>query len=251
MVDPLLAKGGIAVARVAFSELHKRWREFADGNTQRMREAEAIEGRSWRAQRDALVDERLRQLEARATAQGELGAGTAAAVQALFDDHQFGRLEWNYELEGARETTDERRRMLGFAAAWSVEPELSIAQLSRVERTIRELDPEDIDVLKRLADQQAAAPALRRGQPQAIAEPAHREALEKHHENMYVGWLHYRPAGEVLPAAGCVYIAPRATNYSTTTARIEVTDLGKNVLRVLDGYIRSNQPDDTQKEPKP
>jgi hypothetical protein len=77
----------------------------------------------------------------------------------------------------------------------------------------------------------------------------HEEQIEKHHEGMYAHWRHLRPAGEVLPSAGCIYVAPRATTYSMSPARLEVTGLGLNVLRVLDGYIRSNAPNDAPKEP--
>src|SRR5258708_2639838 len=72
-------------------------------------------------------------------------------LQALVEDPQFYRVRRNYGFEGAREALDERRRMLTCATAGSITPDLTVAQLARVERTMRELDPDDVKLLNILA----------------------------------------------------------------------------------------------------
>jgi hypothetical protein len=64
----------------------------------------------------------------------------------------------NYGYEAAREPMDERRRMLAYAAAGSVHHTLTIAQLARVERMIRELDPDDLVVLAKLEERPMPGP---------------------------------------------------------------------------------------------
>jgi len=49
-----------------------------------------------------------------------------------------------------REPMEDRRRMLELAAAHPSKTQLGLGQLVRVERTLRELDPLDIELLRRL-----------------------------------------------------------------------------------------------------
>ena len=68
----------------------------------------------------------------------------------LADDPQFLKILDNYGYEAAREAIVERRRLLACAAAASLTPKLSIGQIARVERTLRELDPENVKALHEL-----------------------------------------------------------------------------------------------------
>lgn len=78
-------------------------------------------------------------------------AENVAALQALLADHQFFRVNQNYIFEATREAMDERKRMLAFAAAGSVNVALALGEIARVERTIRELDPDGVRLLSAIA----------------------------------------------------------------------------------------------------
>lgn len=257
MVDPLTAKVAGAVVKLSAGEFVKRWRALANRSTDALREADAAESKRWLVERDHLAQQRLAELEAQQDGQSVFNEAVAEALDALVTDRQFFRLERNYEFEAVREATDERRRMLAFAAAWSFEPELSIGQLARVERTIRELDPDDVALLKHLADlpppQPQVVPEDSRGNAEHEREyrSQHGQAMLSYWSTLFLHWRESRPAGEVLPAAGCVLITPGAPSAGGTSISLQVTDLGLNVLRVLDGYLRSNKPDDQRTEPKP
>lgn len=257
MVDPLTAKVAGAVVKLTAGEVVRRWRNFANANTDALREADAAEGERWRVERDHLVQARLEALEAIGQGQAAFNQTVALAMGDLQNDREFFRLERNYVLEAAREPTDERRRMLAFGAAWSLDPELSMAQLARVERTIRELDPEDVALLKHLADLPPPAPLVVPEESRGNAEHERdfrsrdAQAMQKHRSTLFMHWTEARPAGEVLPAAGCVLITPGPPTFGVATTSLQVTDLGRNVLRVLDGYLRSKKPDDERTEPKP
>jgi hypothetical protein len=66
------------------------------------------------------------------------------------DDPQFARFLNNRGLEGAREELNERRRMLAHAAAGGFDVTMTMAQIARAARTLRELDPRDIEALRSL-----------------------------------------------------------------------------------------------------
>jgi hypothetical protein len=256
MVDPVTVKGGLALAKLTLGKALMRWKDHANRNTEAIREAAAADGRQWRAERDRLVERRLAELESTVDQHLETAETVALAVEQLLGDQQFFRLERNYEFEAAREATEQRRRMLAFASAWSVDPDLSIAQLARVERTIRELDPDDIAVLKHLADLQPPAVAE---SPLPLDHPDRNRDLRdratsarlKHQNTLFVHWNESRPRGEVLSAAGCVLLSPGVPVAGGTSTYLQITQVGFNLLRVLDGYIRSNAPDDAPKESSP
>jgi hypothetical protein len=167
-------------------------------------------------------------------------------LEELISDPSFARVRDNYGYEAAREALDERRRMLAFASAGSANLELTVGEIARVERTVRELDPGDVALLRRLAEiVDAPKPALPR-------ELAHAE------QQFYAPWekacgehAEYRrgladshpPSGDVLLSCGCTGIAPlRNTWGQTFPTGIRVTRLGENVLQVLDGYLRARTP---------
>jgi hypothetical protein len=66
------------------------------------------------------------------------------AIERQFQDRQFMNLMRNFRLEAAREAMDERRKMLAHAAAGACMPTIDLGRRARLERTIRELDPDDV-----------------------------------------------------------------------------------------------------------
>jgi hypothetical protein len=159
MVAPLVAKGVEVAVDFALGKAWDRWKAFTESNTQAMIEADAAERLKWRVERDHLLQRRLVELETVVGANAAQLQTVTLAVDTLLSDRQFFRLERNYEFEAVREVTDGRSRMLAFAAAWSVDPDLTVAQLARVERAIREIDPADVEVLKLLGRAQLSPPA--------------------------------------------------------------------------------------------
>jgi len=107
--------------------------------------------RAWSEELEAWTLERLLALEAQCRRLNEqLAANPAreAALAALLEERQFGRLHRNFELEGVRETMDERRRMLAHASAGAFTVDMSLAETAHAERTLRELDPEAVVLLR-------------------------------------------------------------------------------------------------------
>lgn len=143
----------------------------------------------------------------------------------------------NYGLEAWREAVDRRRAMLGDAAAATIFSELRAAELARVERTIRMLDPEDLDLLTLIA-----APEFRRFPDHVfvVGEPS---ASEERYAHLVRGHL----GGAALVAAGCVRVgqfegALRLAQLARTMdgggsmpamLEAEVTPLGDLVLRFM------------------
>jgi hypothetical protein len=164
----------------------------------------------WRLERERLLGERLADLEE--------SDATRRKLDELLS-HEFFWLLANYDLEAAREATDERRRMLAFASAGSVNLDLTIAQLARVERTIRELDPGDVDELSTLA---RATELFSRSDVHSVA----------------------------LFTSGCVWLGEKSFGMFSDDPRpggpipreVFLTATGEHVLKVLDGYIRARTP---------
>jgi hypothetical protein len=192
------------------------------------------------AEKRAAVDQTKRLAE-----QAEDLAALRAKLEGLISDPSFARVRDNYGYEAAREALDERRRMLAFASAGSVNLKLTIAQLARVERTIRDLDPEDIRLLARVAMLADPPP------PEAGPGVGVKEAQTTWFQHM-AGAAHVRAlvvlgegaSGEVLIASGCVQISNVKPEFgiATPVEGASITHAGQWVLAVLDGYIRANQP---------
>lgn len=223
VIDIVTGKKALGIAQKIFDFLRERdgaaTKRFLDG-----RDEQSFE---WVAELAARDRERLSELEALAEQVAEL----TGAIQQLIEDPQFYRVRRNYGYEAAREAIDERRRMLAYAAAGSISPNLTIQQLARVERTIRELDPSAIALLSELAQ----------------SEPRHvdpkRAGVATY--NRVVG---DDPDAEALIASGCVRIHEAGGFYDVLPSA-RVSQVGQWVLEVLSAYLRSTKP--TEETPRP
>lgn len=174
----------------------------------------------------------LRLLESTAANAAETGRRLAELVE----DPEFVRVQNNYGYEACREAINERRRMLAFASAGSVNLELSIAQLARVERTVRELDPTDILALQQVA--RIADPP----RPARDDRMDYRNQLQPWHESCgrqaQTRFVILNEGGSlpVLSASGCVLVAVDTAGFSPKNS-LTVTELGARVLRVLHAYL--------------
>lgn len=144
-----------------------------------------------------------------------------ARITEQAEDPQLYRVVGNYTYEAAKEALDERLKMLSAAAAGNVDPTLTIAQKARVERTVRELNPEEVSVLWGL----------------------HRTEGVFHFDGTKcgsVGQLRWRllseADAEILLAAGCVGTRTM-TGYGGGITEAHVTTLGTQVLRILLMYV--------------
>ena len=138
----------LAVLTVAgSSEQLARWADyFWSRNNRAMQEASEQAARDWihealRAQQAGLkrLQQRVGSFE---QAQAELDARMAR--------HDVWKIQQNYLFESLREPTEERRKMLAHATAAVVNLALSEAECARVERLLRELDPDDVRTLRGL-----------------------------------------------------------------------------------------------------
>jgi len=136
-------------------------------------------------------------------------------IDNIAEDPQLLRLLDNFGYEASRETIDERRRLLAHAAAGAMMPELTIAQKARVERVLRELDPEDVVALHRI---RSAADAVLR----------HKE------------WSTSGASADALVGSGCVRaFTPEV--YDAVPV-VVVTTLGSWILEMCNSYVLAAQP---------
>lgn len=155
----------------------------------------------------------------------------ARRLEQLVADPEFVRISANYGYEACREAIDERRRMLAFASAGSVNIDLTIAQLARVERTVRELDPEDVHRLAticNMTDEPPTSddPSVRR---QQVSGNRQLTGMARY------GVLEGTSSLAVLTASGCVHQYKPSLNPGNE--QLFVTDVGSWVAKVTSGYV--------------
>jgi hypothetical protein len=149
-----------------------------------------------------------------------------AQLTALINDHQFHRVQTNYVFEYAREPMDERRRMLEYAQTGSYNVDLTLAEIARVERTLRELDPNDVVMLVDIVEGLDVFDQI---------VPDHDEARASAYDS--------------IVAAGCMRLRD---NLLAPDGRMDwsPTTLGHNVARVMRGYVNARLEADPR-PPKP
>jgi hypothetical protein len=144
-------------------------------------------------------------------------------LEALERDRAAHRVHVNYARAADAEPIDERRRMLAFADAALIDSRLTVPEHSRVERLIRELDPDDVlwlSALDRIAGR-------RRGETVHWDEGNLRWTL----------WSESSSA-DVLVASGCVRIQHHSggLGHAGHDAAL-VTRQGSQVLHALRLYV--------------
>jgi hypothetical protein len=169
-----------------------------------------IEQRSWRAARDAEVAARLDALEVAA----EDRVSFEERLVSMVSDAQFVRLQANVEYEALREATDERRRMLAYAAAGLADPSMPLTLKARIERTLRGLDPIDVVTLRRIVRFAPLSNSIEREHPISFA---------------------------ALISAGC--IQSQDSDRWEVGNKTKSTQLGLEVVRVLGEYEPTGEQD--------
>ena len=210
---------------------------WANRNTRALAEARDEMYRDWVVEEKRATVEHAKWLAEQAA---DLEA-LRAKLEELTTDPSFARVRDNYGYEASREAVDERRRMLAFASAGSINLELSIGEIARVERTVRELDPADVlllDQLRTMVD--PPKPPLPRELAHASQEfyrDWEKTCAENAERRRDLADSH-SPSGDILASAGCTAIAPlRNTWGQTFPTGVRVTQLGEHVLKIMRGYI--------------
>ncbi|WP_437653341.1 hypothetical protein [Sorangium sp. So ce1182] len=140
--------------------------------------------------------------------------GLEAKINKLGEDPQLFRLLDNFGYEASREAINERRRLLAHAAAGAMNPDLTIAQKARVERVLRELDPDDVILLHKI---------------NAMSDASAR----------YEALVASEASGDSLSGSGCIRTYSPEAYDAVTVAH--VTTLGSWVLTMCTSYVRASQ----------
>ncbi|MGK3966350.1 hypothetical protein WMF38_19465 [Sorangium sp. So ce118] len=135
-------------------------------------------------------------------------------LDKIAEDPQLFRLLDGFGYEASREAINERRRLLAHAAAGAMSPELTIGQKARVERTLRELDPDDVILLCNINSMTDAG--------------ARYTALEAS-----------GASGDMLIGSGCIRTYIPEVWDAVTVAH--ATTLGSWVLTMCSSYVRTSQ----------
>lgn len=117
--------------------------EWADQHTADLRQSREIEFKDLVYSRALLLRDVLERVQ-----KLENASEVLTQMKERASDRQFQRIQENYRIESWRESMDDRRHMLIFASVQSFKLDLTIAQAARAERTLREIDPSDLAVLK-------------------------------------------------------------------------------------------------------
>ena len=204
----ILTKAANAGLKYGLTRLYSALVNFPKQNDQRLREA-------WERDRDDHVVRKLQWLEETLEDVRKTIVDFAAQVEAQSEDPQMHRVWDNFVYESIREATAERREMLAAADAGIVDPRLTIEQKARVERILRQLDPDDVRALY--------------GIDRAVVEDS----------ELYELWGRL-PNRDVLVSTGCLRLDPGPLAGAGGVGKPipQVTPMGYDVLRVMRTYCR-------------
>jgi hypothetical protein len=149
----------------------------------------------------------------------------------LADEEAIGILA-NYVMQAHQEPMKERMRMLQHAAASLANMQLGIAELARVQRVLRELEPDDVVTLYCVA----------------IACGRLKDAPG---DSGDVGALRLKiwqdSGAESLESSGCIRVQAKGGGFGAGThEELTVTRTGMTIIRALRSYIRAREPDLSQ-----
>lgn len=193
-------------------------RRFPDPNTPVFMEA-----------RDELFRAWLVEVANQTQAQYDDQQARTTDLEARLDEREADlvtqRVHANYARAADAESDDERRRMLAFADAALIDTTITLAQHSRAQRIIRELDPSDalwLNVLNKVT-------GVRRG----------KEVLRHEDHLRWIVWSE-SPAADILSGSGCVRLSHDSGGFGGASwDGAVVTREGRLVLNVLRLYVRA------------
>lgn len=216
----LVTKALFAGGKLALDEVRK----YLDKNTSNLRDAVAADARAVHAQHAFQLVEHLKRYEVDAANQATFNE----ALVNMLSDSQFQRMQRNLEWEAIRETLDDRREMLAVAAGGLCDPELTINEKARIERTLRLVDVADVFVLRSLAAV-GSTPLIPSTSAIQLAVPVS-PRLSPDDERKRI-WERHPVSMNALATAGCV-----VARDVYDSGIYDVTVLGEQLLRVLTSY---------------
>jgi hypothetical protein len=215
----------LAVAGAANASTHLIMRLKPDGKFIEARDEMFRDWVSELAQRLAAIEQRFDTKE-----QGEYSRRTV--------DNEFVAVTANYFRDAHVEPLNERKLMLAVAAASIANLSLSVAELARIQRTIRELDPNDVLELYGLW-------LVPTSVPDASHLPENKRARFTAGALRFQRWQVGR--AEALETSGCVVVrtggGPTTIGDSEPSHELQVTLTGLLVLTALRPYIALREPD--------
>lgn len=202
------------VAPIALKEAGKALlARINDVATSRLNEATEISRRDFAAKRFREMQDVIARFEAY--------SGVLARVAEQVDTDEFRALQANLEYEAMRSVLPERRDMLACASGALLRPDWPIEKKARVERTLRDLDPQDVRVL--YAVHRAVGKVLPNGQSLYSVEHVRGHLLD------------HSASGDVLRRTGCTKDGGGAWGAGPNAC---VTALGIAILDTLRIFLR-------------
>ncbi|HEY3237576.1 MAG TPA: hypothetical protein VGJ84_22845 [Polyangiaceae bacterium] len=200
-----------------------------------------------------IIEERqaTAQMARRLTARETEIRGLDAKLEALASDPCIQHVRKNYAYEACREALPKRRRMLAYASADLLALDLTVEQKARVERTLRILDPAEIELLEILHGMGDPAPPIVPEHMRGNADhekhyrEMHETQIAQAAESRYACWDSKQPSGHILLSAGCVYTAPfRQISWAgKPPVGLALTEVGEWVLQAMDLWLKKEKVD--------
>jgi hypothetical protein len=223
-VEPISTAHALALlgGKVAVPVLKRFVSKLATAGDQAFNEARKGLFEDWLIESVLLQQQRFDYLRARID-------DVEAKIGERAEDPSMLRVHANFMRAADSEPIDERRLMLAFADAALIDPTLTVAELARTERKIRELDPDDVLWLS------------------AIDKVVGRrlgDKLLRHEDEVRWAVLKDSRSADVLASSGCVRVrhesAPGGSlGGPTGWDGVSVTREGDLVLRVLRLYAKT------------
>lgn len=160
------------------------------------------------------------------TAHGQRLEEIRQMAQRLSEDRPTLTVLGNLGFEAAREALPERKAMLAAAVGGILRPQFDTQLRARIERKLRELDPEDVRHLYGIS----LVP-----RPQMTDPPSQPGATVDHHAMARHDYAGTQPQQlEILVSSGCIE-RHRLANYSGMG--LSLTSIGNNVLLTVEDYV--------------
>lgn len=206
---------GVGAVRAAYAAFER----FYGGDPQALADLKRVTYDAWLEDLAAAVnahEERLNDV-------GREHRKVEERIQLLEQSNEAKRIWLNLGFEALRESTDERRRMLAFAAVSLSFDDMPIEQKALVERRLRELDPVDVTNLFCIA--------MAVGKTDLDGKRHRSEGILRHKM-----WEKMSLSKDVLLSAGMVgYV--HHSGVGVSHEETHVTDVGRLILKVLRLYL--------------
>ena len=182
-----------------------------------------LNDQAFKKERQELYEDWIIEIDKALRILSTLVADLGDSIEQQFQERQFRHLIANFHFEAVREVMDERREMLAHATAGACANTMSLGRRARLERTLRELDPDDVRALFGLS--QVVGRYDLEGKDYRDTEQL------RHHALSLV------PNADSLIASGAIRVGIHA-GFGGSTPWCLVTQLGHDILFLLSTFVR-------------